>query len=702
MGAYGFATFDGPSFAVRGPEGHAIATATGGVGYEAGWRLIGEADLDTSFRPFAADVDWDVAFDAGIGPYAVVEGRVDVRLGRGVLSFSLAEAAFADIEAQGGLALKLEPPLDPLEPAYRGPRWNLGYAASGHLKAEFTGGALVRIARKLGVSVSGLSTELFSLEGTLLSSPTPVLTAPGSRFDLGIPEQRRITLSMAAETSETGTAEFLYARSGEGRLKALAQAPYASGATHPWVPAKGDAGRWDLYPRLAVGILGSVKPYASDSPLTLEVVTPSLDVADSVAMAGIIGETARGSLLVQNAPPDRAYGSELRGTVSASAPLGVSPTTLSLPAGGSAGLDLTYPCSQKGEFTGSVLIQSNDPERPSASVPVAVSCDENKPPVVDLGPSGPLSGTAPLTVTIAWGVTDPEGQPVTCTLSYGDGSPVETIADCATDTSRTHVYNRGGDYPVTFTAQDDHGGTAAAGLTISVNEPPVVDTFSATPSSGDPPLTVTFVFAASDPEGDTLTCTLDPGDGSGPRSSTCAGETTHEYTQEGRYTASFRVEDARGGAATATVTIQVGVGPCSAGPTAMATANGTDYGTSFYFDPVTGDCQFTDSIVGSLDFIGSPDGMGSLFFYVLDKGFTPWGNMYMTGPPQPNAGWTPNYFGDQNLAYLTPNTPTLIQVEIRDVNGATLAQYQGTFEILWNGSGAPQMTVTDFDRIPGP
>ncbi|RMG12364.1 MAG: hypothetical protein D6729_16660 [Deltaproteobacteria bacterium] len=701
-GAQGHARFEGPSFRIRGPEGHAIATATAGIAYEKGWQVLGEADLDRGFSPFAADVDWNYAFHAGAGPYAKVDARMDVLLGRGVLSFSLVEAAFADVEASGGIDLSIERPLDPSDRGYRGPRWSLGYQAAGHLKAELTGGALAKIAQKLGLDVPTLSTELFQIEGTLASSPVPSLTTRGTRFDLGIPEQRRIQIAIGAETQETGTAQVYRGSQGQGELTLLDEAPFTGGAAVLWTPTKGEVGRWDLFGRLAAGTLGSIKPYGNDQPAAVEIVSPFLAPPESVAMTGIVGETATGTATIQNTPADPTLGSDLVGTISGSGSLAVAPSSFRIPPGEAAAFALSYPCDSEGEFDATLTVASNDPEAGTVSIPTTIHCGENQPPTIDLGPSGPLSGTAPLLVTIAWGITDPENQPVHCSLDYGDGSPVEAIADCLAETSRTHEYGDGGHYVVTLSATDDHGATATAQLTIEVNGKPQITTFVADPVIGDPPLNVSYTFQATDPDGDALICTLDFGAGGGPMNVPCDGQASFEYAQEGTYQALFTADDGRGGITTATVSVQVGVGPCDLMPTPFGTdANGYAW-LDFYYDPATGTCHAASNVLGWITF--DADSLDTNpRFYVIDGGISSRGEVFMAQAPQPNAGWTPNYFQNKNLAYLLPNTPTLIVLEIRDANGNVLDTYQGTFEILFGGVGSvPQLQVTGFDRVTGP
>lgn len=93
------------------------------------------------------------------------------------------------------------------------------------------------------------------------------------------------------------------------------------------------------------------------------------------------------------------------------------------------------------------------------------------------------------------------------------------------------------------------------------NHPPVIAEFKAEPSSGNAPLTVTFTWSISDPNGDPLTSTVDFGDGSQPytKPNSLATETVpHTYSAGGIYTAELTVTDGQGGSVNQSVQITVG------------------------------------------------------------------------------------------------------------------------------------------------
>jgi cytochrome c len=85
------------------------------------------------------------------------------------------------------------------------------------------------------------------------------------------------------------------------------------------------------------------------------------------------------------------------------------------------------------------------------------------------------------------------------------------------------------------------------------NRAPTVQ-LTATPASGNAPVTVSFTAKGLDPDGDALTYAYDFGDGSKPATGSA---TSHKYTKAGRYTAKVTVTDTGGATGTAEVQISV-------------------------------------------------------------------------------------------------------------------------------------------------
>ena len=95
-------------------------------------------------------------------------------------------------------------------------------------------------------------------------------------------------------------------------------------------------------------------------------------------------------------------------------------------------------------------------------------------------------------------------------------------------------------------SEGDDGGTVNP--PPDANNPPTIDSFEVSENSGAAPLSVTFSWAISDADDDTLSCTVDSGNDSAETVETCTSSSTQDYTysSEGTYTARLTVSDAEG------------------------------------------------------------------------------------------------------------------------------------------------------------
>jgi hypothetical protein len=104
------------------------------------------------------------------------------------------------------------------------------------------------------------------------------------------------------------------------------------------------------------------------------------------------------------------------------------------------------------------------------------------------------------------------------------------------------------------------------------NQPPVAK-LTATPTSGNSPLTVAFsAMGSTDPDGALVTHAWDFGDGQKATGVTVS----HTYTQRGAYTATLTVKDNNGATASASVPIQVTATPVEAPTNLYTQLNGSD------------------------------------------------------------------------------------------------------------------------------
>ncbi|MBD3322408.1 MAG: PKD domain-containing protein, partial [Chitinivibrionales bacterium] len=125
--------------------------------------------------------------------------------------------------------------------------------------------------------------------------------------------------------------------------------------------------------------------------------------------------------------------------------------------------------------------------------------------------ANPVSGDAPLVVDFdASGSSDPDGDALSYSWNFGDGSSGSGMMT-------SHTYSDAGVYTVTLSVNDGNGGsdqeTASITVTSSpVNNPPNAS-FTASPTSGEEPLTVNVNAAgSSDPDGDALSYSWNFGD----------------------------------------------------------------------------------------------------------------------------------------------------------------------------------------------
>jgi PKD repeat protein len=152
------------------------------------------------------------------------------------------------------------------------------------------------------------------------------------------------------------------------------------------------------------------------------------------------------------------------------------------------------------------------------------SSQEPVAPVADFQGS-PASGDAPLTVNF----TDlSTGNPTTYSWDFGDGIGTSTARN------PSYTYNDVGTYTVTLTVTNDIGSdtkTKSDYITVTepVPTPPIAD-FSASPTSGDAPLTVNFTDLST---GNPTSWLWDFGDGVG---TSTAQNPSYTYSSSGAYT----------------------------------------------------------------------------------------------------------------------------------------------------------------------
>jgi PKD repeat protein len=136
---------------------------------------------------------------------------------------------------------------------------------------------------------------------------------------------------------------------------------------------------------------------------------------------------------------------------------------------------------------------------------------------------------------------DPEGAPLSYIWNFPDGTGgvFGVVAPCHTFTSR-------GAFNVGLQVTDERGAYDFDFVVVTVlppaNHPPVASP-TASPNTGDAPLTVQFAANASDPDNDPLTYAWDFGDPTSPDNTSTTADPIHEYQTPGTYVVSLTVSD---------------------------------------------------------------------------------------------------------------------------------------------------------------
>lgn len=193
-------------------------------------------------------------------------------------------------------------------------------------------------------------------------------------------------------------------------------------------------------------------------------------------------------------------------------------------------------------------------------------------PTADAG--GPYTAQVDIPVELdGSGSSTPTGTLVSYKWDFGDN----TKSVVSNSPTTFHTYKKAGSYAVTLTVENSLGKTKKDTSKVSVLAIPQPDRppRAVLTISGD--LIVGQSVSAStygtlDPDGNSVTLSLDWGDGSSPATSTVANSIfSHIYTTAGTYTISLTVTDQFNESNTAAVVVQIAVAPSPQPPTAQLT-----------------------------------------------------------------------------------------------------------------------------------
>ena len=129
---------------------------------------------------------------------------------------------------------------------------------------------------------------------------------------------------------------------------------------------------------------------------------------------------------------------------------------------------------------------------------VLASCRINTPPQVVRFDASPASGYAPHHVTFYISASDTDGDQLTCTLNFGDGSSSGPLS-CGSLLSVPHAYTRAGVHTATLTVDDGRGGRDSGRAQVTVRGASIPE--SACPAPGTTSLGTQAVQESQPPAG---------------------------------------------------------------------------------------------------------------------------------------------------------------------------------------------------------
>jgi len=235
----------------------------------------------------------------------------------------------------------------------------------------------------------------------------------------------------------------------------------------------------------------------------------------------------------------------------------------SAPSAASSSTSASHTYAAAGTYT--VTLTSTDGWGRSASTTRTVTLAEptgNRAPTATFG----TSCTGATCVMNSAGTTDPDGDAITYSWSWGDGTAASTTA------SPSHTYAAGGDYTVALTVTDSWGKATTVSKTVTASGPaPTGVPTAAFPAPGCTTLTCTVDGSgSSDPDGTISSYSWSWGDQTPAGSGATA---SHAYTAAGTYTVTLTVTDNDGKTASAVRTVSV-TAPPPATPIAFRAAAG--------------------------------------------------------------------------------------------------------------------------------
>ncbi len=233
----------------------------------------------------------------------------------------------------------------------------------------------------------------------------------------------------------------------------------------------------------------------------------------------------------------------------------------------------------------------------SSALTVTITPGPNRAPNVPSIPSGPTSGVTGTTYSFSTSATDPNGDQVKYTFSWGDGTTTTTaLVNSGAAASASHKWSTPGTYLVKARAKDSKGLASAYSnsltVTIAANRAPNMPLVPSGSTSGITGTSYSYTTSATDPDGDPVKYTFNWGDGktttTGLVDSGTAASSSHSWTAVGTYLIKAKATDSKGlaSAYSSSLTVKIAANSPPAipsvpsGPTSGKPGNSYSYTTS--------------------------------------------------------------------------------------------------------------------------
>jgi hypothetical protein len=180
----------------------------------------------------------------------------------------------------------------------------------------------------------------------------------------------------------------------------------------------------------------------------------------------------------------------------------------------------------------------------------------NTPPDTPATPAGPSSGVTGTEYTYSTAATDPEANNVKCVFDWGDGTNTTTPPQASGSTfSAKHIWGIPGTYLVKALAIDEKNDSSgwSGGRSVAItasNSPPYTPSAPTGAQTGIVGVGYQYTVTPSDPDGNTVFCLFDWGDGTNTttalQDSGIQVTASHSWAAAGTYQVRVRATDQKG------------------------------------------------------------------------------------------------------------------------------------------------------------